>query len=238
MNKSIVIIPTYNEIDNIEDLIRQILNLNRELDILVIDDNSPDGTGRLLDNLSGRFGELKLIHRHKKMGLGSAYMKGFEHVLCNGYEYIICMDGDLSHNPAYINHFLDKIKDCDLVLGSRFLNGIHIINWSFFRLFLSLSAIKYVKLITGISFSDPQGGFRCFRRQVIQRIVADGIISKGYLFQTELLYRTYKMGWKIEEVPIFFIDRRLGKSKLSLGIILEALFKILIVRFKFRNLKK
>jgi len=232
MNKSVVIIPTYNEADNIGNLVRKILALNLGSDILVIDDNSPDGTGRLVDALSQEYPEVKIVHRNRKSGLGAAYSAGFKKVLALDYEYIICMDGDLSHDPEYIGDFLDKISGCDMVLGSRFLNGIHIINWSFFRLSLSLSAIRYVRMVTGLPFTDPLGGFRCFSKRALASIAAGGFISKGYIFQAETLYKIYKKGYKIEEMPITFIDRCIGKSKLSVGIILEALFRILVLRFK------
>ncbi|TBR15057.1 polyprenol monophosphomannose synthase [bacterium] len=232
MNKNVVIIPTYNEVDNIGNLIKKIIDLNLSLDILVVDDNSPDGTGRAAENLARECPEVKVIHCRKKNGLGVAYSTGFKKAFEEGYEYIICMDGDLSHNPQYIPQFLDKIAGCDLVLGSRFLNGIHIINWSFFRLCLSLSAIQYVRLVTGMPFSDPLGGFRCFRRKTLESIAKDGFVSKGYIFQAETLYKIYRKGYKILEIPITFIDRTIGKSKLSLSIILEALFKIFILRFK------
>ncbi len=232
MNNTIVVIPTYNEVNNIENLVSQILGLDCPVDILVVDDNSPDGTGNLLDTLSCKFKQVQIIHRKNKSGLGTAYIEGFNKALACGYEYVIQMDGDLSHNPKYIPDFLNMMKDFDLILGSRFLNGVHIINWSFSRLFLSLLAIKYVKFITRLPFTDPLGGFRCFRANALREIIADGLISKGYLFQVEVLYRSYKKGHRIGEAPIYFVNRKIGKSKLSLGIILEAIFKIITFRMK------
>lgn len=236
MDKSVVIIPTYNEIDNIESLIEKISALNLALDILIIDDDSPDGTGKLLNSLGKKFSNLEVVHRSKKSGLGTAYREGFAKALEKGYEYIICMDGDLSHDPQYLSLFLDKILGCDLVLGSRFLNGMHIINWSLSRLILSLSAIQYVKMVTGLPFSDPLSGYKCFKRRTLLGIIDDNIISKGYLFQAETVYRAYKKGYRIEEIPISFVNRRIGKSKLSLGVIVEGLFKIF--RFKACSYRK
>lgn len=236
MNNSVVIVPTYNEITNIEELTTQILSLNQGLDILLIDDNSPDGTGRLLDILSSKSLEIKVIHRQKKLGLASAYLEGFRKALREGYEYMVYMDGDFSHSPKDIPRYLDKIKDYDLVIGSRFLKGINIMNWSLFRLLLSIFANKYVKFVTRLPFSDCTGGFKCFRKEVVRHIVNNGVISKGYIFQTEVLYRAYNMGYRVGELSIYFIDRKIGDSKLSPGIVLEAIFKVLILRFK--NYKK
>jgi dolichol-phosphate mannosyltransferase len=202
--------------------------------MLVVDDTSPDGTGQALELLAKECKNLKVIRRHKKLGLGTAYIAGFKEVLRGNYDYCIAMDGDFSHNPRYIKQLLDTIPGCDMVVGSRFLNGIHIINWSFFRLCISIFAIRYVQLVTGLTFSDPLSGYRCFSRNVLEFIATDSVTSKGFFFQTEVLYRAYKSGFRIQEIPVSFIDRTLGKSKLSLEIILEALSKAFLMRFRYK----
>lgn len=226
MNKAIIVIPTYNESDNIEKLVRQLLEMPLQLSVLIVDDNSPDGTGETADRLAKEFREVHVIHRKCKSGLGTAYVEGFKYALQEGFDYIFEMDADFSHDPKYIPVFLERIRDYDMVLGSRYLGGISVVNWSFYRLTLSLLASKYVKLWTGMPFSDPLGGFKVFRKEVLERIELGKIVSDGYVFQMEMLFRTYTNGFRIGEIPIIFIDRGFGRSKMSRKVIFEAIYKV------------
>ena len=228
--KILVVIPTYNERENIEPLASQILGLEEGFHLLFVDDNSPDGTGEIADNLAVKHNRVNVIHRAKKLGMGTAYIEGLKFAINGGFEYIIQMDADFSHHPKYLPVFLEKIKDHDVVLGSRYCNGISVVNWSFFRLILSLLACKYVQAITGLSFSDPLGGFKCYRRKVLEDINLDRMTSEGYIFQMEVLYKAFKKGFKICEIPIVFIDRGFGQSKMSRKIIFEAFYKVPLIR--------
>jgi len=231
--KYLVVIPTYNEIENIERLVSQTLSLNEEIHILFVDDNSPDGTGELAERLSVKHGIVNVIHREKKLGMGKAYVEGFKYAIKAGYDYIIQMDADFSHDPKYIPVFMEKIKEYDLVVGSRYYDGIRIINWSFFRLTLSLFACKYVKIFTGLPFHDCLGGFKCFRREVLESVNLGKVVSDGYVFQMEILYKAYKKGYRICEIPIIFTDRGFGKSKMSRWVIFEAFYKVPLIRLKY-----
>ena len=231
--KYLVIIPTYNERENIERLVPQTLSISEEIYILIVDDNSPDGTGELADCLSAKDERVNVIHREKKLGMGKAYIEGFKYAIKAGYNCIIQMDADFSHDPKYIPVFMEKIKEYDLVIGSRYCDGIRIINWSFFRLTLSLFACKYVKFFTRLPFHDCLGGFKCYRRDVLESVGPDKIVSDGYVFQMEILYKAYKKGYRICEIPIVFADRGFGESKMSRKVIFEAFYKVPLIRLKY-----
>ncbi|MCP5116071.1 MAG: polyprenol monophosphomannose synthase [bacterium] len=230
----IVVTPTFNERDNIEELIHKIRTAAPGLHVLVVDDNSPDGTGDLADQLASQHaGEVGVLHRDQKEGLGRAYVAGFRHVLERGYDVIIQMDADLSHDPSYLPGMLAAIEQADLVLGSRYLSGINVVNWDFKRLILSKTATRYIRIVTGMPFSDATGGFKCWRRETLEAIDLDQIFSNGYVFQVETTYKTYRQGLRITEVPIIFYERNLGDSKMDLGIIFEALWGVWKLRFKY-----
>lgn len=222
--KSIVVIPTYNERDNIESLVSAILDLPHNLWVLIVDDNSPDGTGEVADKLAQENSRVHVVHRSRKLGLGTAYTQGFKYALERDYDLILQMDADISHDPKYIPDFLACAKDADLVLGSRYIRGISVVNWNFRRLLLSKGANTYVQLVTGLKFTDLTGGFKCFRREVLESINLDAIHSNGYAMQIEMTYRTWKKGFKIEEIPIIFVERNTGASKLSRKDMIEAFF--------------
>jgi dolichol-phosphate mannosyltransferase len=223
MNKTLVIVPTYNERDNLPMLVERLSELSTPVDLLVVDDNSPDGTGRIADELAKTHPFVHVLHRQEKNGLGRAYCAGFAWALERDYDLIMEMDGDFSHNPADIPHFIRAAESADLVLGSRYCNGIRVINWPLGRLVLSLGAAKYVQLITGMPFSDPTGGFKCFRRHALASIDLSRVQSNGYSFQIELTHKIWRQGLKIAEVPIIFTDRFQGSSKMSRNIVWEAL---------------
>lgn len=228
--QGIVVVPTYNEKDNIERLVRAILDLKRDLHVLIVDDNSPDGTGEIADKLADSLGEVHVIHRKGKLGLGSAYREGFKYALKEGAPLIFEMDADFSHDPSYLPFFLEKIKDCDVVVGSRYLNGVSVVNWPIRRLMLSYGANIYTRVVTGLSLTDCTGGFKCFRREVLETIDLDRIKSDGYSFQIEMNYRCMEKGFRIGEVPIIFIDRHAGSSKMSKKIVREAVVMVWRVR--------
>jgi dolichol-phosphate mannosyltransferase len=226
MNKTLVVVPTFNERENLPLLTQRILALPVPVDIQVVDDNSPDGTGKLADELAAANPCLHVMHRTEKSGLGRAYIAGFKWALEQGYEFVFEMDGDLSHNPDDIPMFLEAAKEADLVLGSRYLNGIRIINWPLSRLMLSKSAAKFVQVVTGMPFTDPTGGYKCFRRRALEAIKLDEINSNGYSFQIEMTHRLWCRGMRIVEVPIIFTDRFQGRSKMSGHIMREAFFMV------------
>lgn len=235
MSKAIVIIPTYNELHNIQRLIPDVLSLyDKEIDILVVDDNSPDGTGKFVEELSKSNEKVHVLIREKKMGLGTAYCAGFKYALQHGYDYIFEMDADFSHDPKELANFLEAINDHDLVIGSRYLTGVNVINWPMQRLLLSFFANKYTRIITGMPITDSTGGFKCFRRKVLESIDLDNIKSNGYSFQIEMNFKTWKKGFKIGEIPIIFYDRQLGKSKMSKKIVREA--ALLVWKLRFRSI--
>src|SRR5262245_3808066 len=226
MNKTLVVVPTYNERENLPPLARRLLALSTPVDLLVVDDNSPDGTGRIADDLANRHQTIHVLHRTEKNGLGRAYIAGFKWALEHGFEYVFELDGDLSHNPDDIPMFLQAAKDADLVLGSRYQNGIRVINWPLSRLMLSKSAAKYVQVITGMPITDPTGGYKCFRRRALEAINLDEVRSNGYSFQIEMTHKLWRQGLKIVEVPIVFTDRFQGHSKMSKQIVREALWMV------------
>ncbi len=223
---TLIIVPTYNERDNLPSLVERVQELPVQVDLLVVDDNSPDGTGMVADALALKFSSVHVLHRSEKDGLGRAYCAGFEWALARNHEFIFEMDGDFSHNPNDIPAFLKEARDADLVLGSRYCNGIRVINWPLNRLVLSLCAAKYVRIITGLPVSDPTGGFKCFRRGALQSIDLKTVRSNGYSFQIELTHRIWMSGMRIKEVPIVFTDRFQGSSKMSRQIVREALWMV------------
>ena len=224
--KSMVVVPTYNEKDNIERLISEILVQNDSIHIIVVDDNSPDGTGNIVDSIAATNYRVHVLHRSAKMGLGSAYRDGFRYALANNADYIFEMDADFSHDPERIVSFLEKIRDYDLVIGSRYLNGVSVVNWPIRRLMLSYFASVYTRFVTGIRISDCTSGFKCFRREVVEAIDLDTIKSDGYSFQIEMNYRCIEKGFKVGEIPIIFIDRHSGTSKMSKKIVREAVLMV------------
>ena len=236
--RPIVVIPTYNEIKNLERVAGLIREQPGGFHILIVDDNSPDGTGRLADELSLRHpGEVFVLHRARKEGLGRAYVAGFELVLGKMPEYdaIIQMDADLSHDPSYLPEFLQKLETFDCVLGSRYLHGISVVHWDFKRLLLSKGASLYVKLITSMPYSDATGGFKAWRRAALSAIGLDQLFSNGYLFQIETTYRLYRIKrFSIGETSIIFRDRDLGRSKIAFPIILEAVWGVIRLRITGR----
>lgn len=224
--KAIVVIPTYNERDNIVRLAGEILRQHPDLHILFVDDNSPDGTGLLADELAAGSERISVMHRAGKLGLGSAYREGFKVALGMGADYLIEMDADFSHDPAILPVFLETIQSCDLVVGSRYLNGVSVVNWPIRRLILSYFASVYTRFITGLKIMDCTSGFKCFSRSVIESINLDKIRSDGYSFQIEMNYRCHEKGFRIVEVPIIFIDRHAGTSKMSKKIVREAVLMV------------
>ncbi len=226
MNRTVVVVPTYNERENLPPLAQRLLALPTPVDLLVVDDNSPDGTGKIADDLASRYQSINVLHRQEKNGLGRAYIAGFKWALERGYEFIFELDGDFSHNPDDIPMFLEAAKGADLVLGSRYLNGIRIINWPLSRLMLSKGAARYVRTITGMPFTDPTGGYKCFRNKALHAIDLDQVKSNGYSFQIEMTHRLWRQGFKIVDVPIIFTDRFQGHSKMSGHIVQEALIMV------------
>lgn len=226
MSDTVVIVPTFNERDNLPNVIARIMAVGAGVEILVVDDNSPDGTGELADQIAARNPCVHVLHRSEKDGLGRAYCAGFKWALRRHYEFIFEMDGDLSHNPDDIPAFLAAAKKADLVVGSRYSNGIRVINWPLNRLMLSLMAAKYVRVITGMPISDPTGGYKCFRRSTLESLDLDSVRSNGYSFQIELTHKIWRQGMTVVEVPIIFTDRFQGRSKMSGKIVREALFMV------------
>jgi dolichol-phosphate mannosyltransferase len=224
--KALLIIPTYNEIANIKNIITASLSQSPDLYILVIDDNSPDGTAKAVKEMMENEPHINLIERPKKMGLGSAYVQGFKYALNNDYDYVLEMDADFSHNPADIPRLLEAAKKYDVVIGSRYCQGVNIINWPFRRLLISYFASKYVRIITGMPIKDPTSGFKCFRRRVLEAIDLNSILSDGYAFQIEMNFRAWVKGFTIYEIPIVFTERRDGVSKMSRQIVWEAAWMV------------
>ncbi len=233
MNRTLVVVPTYNERDNLPLLAQRLLALPMPVDLLVVDGNSTDETGQIADQLAVTHPQIHVLHETEKNGLGRAYIEGFQWALEHGYEFIFEMDGDLSHNPDDIPAFLKAAENADLVLGSRYSNGIRVINWPLKRLILSLGAGLYVRTITGMPFTDPTGGFKCFRRETLLAINLDEIRSNGYSFQIEMTHRLWLKGFRIVEVPIIFKERERGQSKITRDIVREASW--MVWRFWFQN---
>ncbi len=229
--KAVVITPTFNERGNIPRILESINRTvkgikNWHIELLVDDDNSPDGTGEIADRIATENPRVHVIHRPGKQGLGQAYITGFKYALEKSYDLIFEMDADFSHDPKYIKDFLETISEADLVLGSRYLNGVNVVNWPISRLLLSWFANLYVRWITGLPVRDTTGGFKCFKKEILQNINLDKIHSNGYSFQIEMTFRAWKKGFKIKEIPIIFIDRRSGHSKMSKKIMWEAIWMV------------
>ena len=248
-SENIIIIPTYNEKENISLIIHAIFKLNEPFDTLVIDDGSPDGTAAIVKDLMERepfAGHLFLVERSGKLGLGTAYITGFKWALDHPkYEYIFEMDADFSHDPADVPRLLEACRDRgnDLAIGSRYISGVNVVNWPMSRVLMSYFASKYVRLVTGIPIHDTTAGFKCYRRRVLATIPLDQIRFKGYAFQIEMKFTTYQLGFKIEEVPVIFVNRRLGESKMSGSIFSEAMWGVIqlkwdALRGRFKHLRK
>ena len=235
MADALVVIPTYNEIENIERLVRNTLALQRDFHILVVDDGSPDGTGAKIKELQNTFAEeLFILEREKKLGLGTAYIAGFNWALQRDYHYVFEMDADFSHNPNDLMRLYNACyKDgADVAIGSRYVTGVNVVNWPMGRVLLSWGASKYVRLVTGLPIHDTTAGFMCYNRKVLQSLNLKKIKFVGYAFQIEMKYKVFIKGWKIKEVPVVFTDRTKGQSKMSSGIISEAVFGVLKLRIK------
>ncbi len=230
--KVLIIIPTYNEIENIKKMIDYLRDNYPFGDILIVDDNSPDGTGEYVEKLTEYDNNIKLIKRAGKLGLGTAYVEGFKFAIQNKYDYIFEMDADFSHDPAEIKNFLKAIENADLVLGSRYITGVNVINWPMKRLLLSYFANFYTRIITGMPVKDATGGFKCFRREVLEAIDLSKIKSNGYSFQIEMTFKAWVKGFRIVEIPIIFVDRVQGVSKMSKKIVHEAIFMVWKLRLQ------
>ncbi|HOJ37364.1 MAG TPA: polyprenol monophosphomannose synthase [Ignavibacteriales bacterium] len=230
--KVLIIIPTYNEIENIKKMIDYLRDNYPFADILIVDDNSPDGTGEYVEKLTEYDNNIKLIKRAGKLGLGTAYVEGFKFAIQNKYDYIFEMDADFSHDPAEIKNFLKAIENADLVLGSRYITGVNVINWPMKRLLLSYFANFYTRIITGMPVKDATGGFKCFRREVLEAIDLSKIKSNGYSFQIEMTFKAWVKGFRIVEIPIIFVDRVQGVSKMSKKIVHEAIFMVWKLRLQ------
>jgi dolichol-phosphate mannosyltransferase len=217
MPKTLIIVPTYNERENLPNIAKVLFGLAVPVDVLVVDDNSPDGTGKIADDLATRHPQLHVLHRKEKDGLGRAYIAGFKWAITHGYDFIFEMDCDFSHDPNEIPNFLKTAEkeNADLVIGSRYCNGIRVINWPLKRLLLSTGAARYVRIITGMQVSDPTGGYKCFRRRALEALDLEAVRSNGYSFQVELTHKLWRTGHKIAEVPIIFTDRFQGTSKIA-----------------------
>lgn len=229
-DKALIIFPTYNERENIQKIVHAVLPLDPRINVLIVDDNSPDGTGVLADEMAEKEPRVNVLHRSEKQGLGRAYIAGFKWALQREYDYIFEMDADFSHSPQYLKDFLKEIEEYDLVIGSRYICGVNVINWPMSRLLLSYFANVYTRIITGLPLRDGTGGFKCFRRKVLESINLDDVRSNGYTFQIELSMRAWKKGFKLKEIPITFVDRIHGSSKMSKKIVREAIWMVWYLR--------
>ena len=230
--RALIIFPTYNERENIEKIVHAVLPLDARINVLIVDDNSPDGTGQLADRLAEQESNVFVLHREKKEGLGRAYIAGFKWAIENQFDFIFEMDADFSHGPEYIKDFLREIQNNDLVIGSRYISGVNVINWPMSRLLLSYFANVYTRIVTGLPLRDATGGYKCFRRQVLEAVNLDDVRSTGYSFQIEMSLRAWKKGFKIKEIPIVFVDRIAGASKMSKKIVREAIWMVWLLRLK------
>jgi dolichol-phosphate mannosyltransferase len=230
--RALVIVPPYNERENISRLVEAVLRQDGRLEVLVVDDGSPDGTGQIVAELSAEDSRVHLLERAKKMGLGTAYIAGFRWALERGYDYVLEMDADFSHDPAHLPQFLSAIQDADLVLGSRYQQGrVTVVNWPIGRLILSYTANLYARAVTGLPVWDATGGFKCFRRAVLESIDFSHVRSNGYAFQIEMSFRAWKRSFRITEIPIVFVDRTEGTSKMSKSIVREAIWMVWRLRW-------
>lgn len=223
--RALVVIPTYNESENVRQIVPEVLAQDARLDVLVVDDNSPDGTGDIVEEMARGEPRVHVLHREEKQGLGTAYVAGFRWALERDYEYVFEMDADHSHDPKHLPEFLEAIRDADLVLGSRYLNGrVTVVNWPMSRLLLSYFANVYARVVTGHRLYDATGGFKCYRRRVLEAVDLDAVHSNGYSFQIEMSFRAWRKGFHIREIPILFVDRIEGTSKMSGAIVREAVW--------------
>ena len=230
--KTLIIVPTYNELENIRRLLPELMALGPDIRVLVVDDNSPDGTGKLADELAAEYDRISVLHRPGKLGLGSAYVAGFKYAVQQDVDCVFEMDADFSHDPAMIPRFIEEIASCDVVIGSRYISGINVVNWPMSRLLLSYFANIYTRVVTGMSIRDTTSGYKCFRREVLENIDLDEVRSDGYAFQIEMNFRCWRKGYRIREIPIIFVDRRSGTSKLSKGVINEAIWIVWWLRLQ------
>ena len=232
IEKALVIVPTYNEKENVRNIISAVLGCESRADVLIVDDNSPDGTGDIVAALAAEDPRVHLMRRPGKMGLGTAYRDGFRWALARDYEYILEMDADFSHDPAHIPKFIAAAQDADFVLGSRYLDGnVTVMNWPMSRLMLSYFANVYARIVTGLTLWDATGGFKCFHRRVLEAIDLNDVRSNGYAFQIEMSFRAFRKGFKGKEIPIVFSDRAHGTSKMNRGIVREAIWMVWRLRF-------
>jgi dolichol-phosphate mannosyltransferase len=230
--RALIIFPTYNERDNIEKIVHAVLPMDPRINVLIVDDNSPDGTGEIADRLASQESKVHVLHREKKEGLGRAYLAGFKWAIEQQFDFIFEMDADFSHGPEYIKDFLREIVNYDVVIGSRYITGVNVINWPMSRLLLSYFANKYTRFVTGIPLQDATGGYKCFRRTVLETINLDEVHSTGYSFQIEMSMRAWKKGFRLKEIPIIFYERLAGTSKMSKRIVREAIWMVWLLRMK------
>ena len=232
--RAVAVIPTYNERDNLTELVQSMRQHAPGVHILFVDDNSPDGTGELAEELSRTYaGEIFVLHRANKEGLGKAYIEGFREVMRRDYELIVQMDADLSHDPVYLPDFLAQAQEHDLVIGSRYIRGVSVMNWELKRILLSKMATRYVQIITGMPFTDATSGYNCWRREALERIGFESTFASGYLFLIEMKFKAFRTPLRITEVPIIFVERRMGDSKLSRRIFWEAVWGVLKLRLRY-----
>ncbi|HWG32999.1 MAG TPA: polyprenol monophosphomannose synthase [Gemmatimonadaceae bacterium] len=233
VERALVIVPTYDERENVAKLISAVLSQDERLDLLVVDDGSPDGTGKIVDDIAAVNPRVHVLHRTGKLGLGTAYVAGFKWALEREYAYVLEMDADFSHDPAHLPQFLRAIANADLVLGSRYRQGrVTVVNWPMSRLILSYGANLYARFVTGLPLDDCTGGFKCFRRSVLETIDLDSIRSNGYAFQIEMSFWAWQNGFRIVEIPIVFVDRTEGQSKMSRKIVREAVWMVWRLRWR------
>jgi len=229
--RALILFPTFNEKENIRSIVETALAEDERIEALIIDDNSPDGTGDIADDMAANNPRIHAVHREKKSGLGTAYIAGFKWAIEHKYDYVFEMDADFSHDPQYLPDFLAAIQEYDLILGSRYISGVNVINWPMSRLLLSYYANVYTRMVTGLPVRDATGGFKCFRREVLESIDLDQVRSNGYTFQIEMSMRAWKHGFRIKEIPIVFKDRQLGTSKMSKKIVREAIWMVWWLRW-------
>jgi len=229
--KALIIFPTYNEKENIEQITGAVLAQDERVHVLIVDDNSPDGTGQIADRMAADNPRINALHREKKSGLGTAYIHGFKWAIAHNFDYIFEMDADFSHSPDYLPDFLEAIDGYDVVLGSRYISGVNVVNWPMSRLLLSYYANVYSRIVTGLPVRDATGGFKCFRREVLEALNLDAVKSNGYTFQIEMSMRAWVRGFRIKEIPIVFTDRQQGASKMSKKIVREAIWMVWWLRW-------
>ncbi len=232
MKRALVIIPTYNELENIRNIVSEVLKQDARIEVMVVDDSSPDGTGAVVKEMMQAEPRIHIIERPGKMGLGTAYVAGFKYAIAGGFDCVFEMDADFSHDPNMLPEFLRRIEEHDLVLGSRYIKGVNVINWPMKRLLLSYYANVYTRIVTGMPVRDATGGFKCFRIEVLKAINLDAVRSNGYAFQIEMSFKAYRKGFRVHEIPIIFMDRRVGVSKMSKKIVREAVTMVWRLRFQ------